>query len=216
MCATQFRSTSRCAAIRCAPMKEEVFQNYPRVPNATSFSSTWLSSSLKAARERGLMDRYLAGLPARYHDQVLHSVPGTWLPVEIAVAHYEAMDSLGFTEDEIVKIGMEVTQRFHGVFFSTVFRLATAAGVTPWSVFTHSQRMWDRTWVGGGIAIFKSGPRDARGEIVGWPCARVRYCRIAMRGMILGTVALFCKKATILEISSQCTDTTLGYRIQWV
>ncbi|MFO0660761.1 MAG: hypothetical protein U0165_13155 [Polyangiaceae bacterium] len=197
-------------------MKEEVFLPYPKNPVATSFSATWLSSSLKAARERGLLDKYLSHLPARYHDQVLHSVPGTWLPVDVAVAHYEAMDALPMADDEIVRIGEEVTERFHGVFFSTVFRLARAAGATPWSMFTHSQRMWDRTWVGGGIAIFKAGPRDARGEFVGWPCARVRYCRVAMRGMMLGTVALFCKKATVLEIPSLCTDMTLGYRMQWV
>ena len=196
-------------------MKEEVFQPYPKVRDATSFRSTWLASSFKAMRERGLMNRYLDNLPKRFHDQVLHSVAGSWLPVEVAVAHYEAMDRLQLDEAEMIKIGLEVTDRFHSGLFSTVFTIARAAGVTPWTILGHTQKMWDKTWVGGGVAIFKSGTKDARGEIVGWPCSRVRYCRIAMRGVMLGTVSLFCRKASVVEIPRYCTETTLGYRMQW-
>ena len=90
------------------------------------------------------------------------------------------------------------------------------AGVTPWAEFVQTQRMWDKIWVGGGLAIFKLGEREARGEIVGWPCARVRYCRIAMRGVMLATVELFCRKAWVQEIPEHCSGTKLGYRMNWV
>jgi hypothetical protein len=123
---------------------------------------------------------------------------------------------LGLPDEEIVQIGLEVTDRFHSVFFSTVFRLARSVGATPWTVFANTQKMWDRTWMGGGIAVFKLGVREARGEVVGWPCSRVRYCRVAMRGMMLGTASLFCKKAWLQEVPQLCTDTTLGYRMSWV
>jgi hypothetical protein len=199
-----------------AATSEELFQPYPTNPVVTKFRSTWLSSSLKSMRARGLLDRYLARLPRHYHDAVLHPVAGEWLPVAIAVAHYEAMDSLGLPDDEIVNIGMEVNARFHGIFFQTVFRLAQSAGVTPWTVLRHTQKMWDRTWVGGGVAVYKLGPKEARGEFVGWPCARIRYCRVGMRGMMLDTVSLFCKRAWVQELPELCGDMTLGYRMHWV
>lgn len=182
---------------------------------ATSFRGTWLTSSLRATRERGLLERYLERLPRRYHEPVLNSVVGEWLPVEVAVAHYEAMDQLRLPEDEIIKIGLEVTERFHRGFYRTVFQLAKAVGATPWTILAQTQKMWDRTWVGGGLAIWKSGPSLARGHIVGWPCARVPYCRVAMRGVMLGTVALFCKQAMVSEIPGRCTDTELCYRMTW-
>jgi hypothetical protein len=194
---------------------EEVFLPYPENRVATRFRSTWLSSSLKAMRTRGLLDQYLENLPRQHHAAVLDAVAGVWLPVEVAVAHYDAMDRLKLPESEIVKIGLEVTERFHSAFFSTVFRLAQGVGATPWSVFRHCQRMWDKTWVGGGIAIWKLGPREARCEIVGWPCARFDYCRIGMRGVTLGTVNLFCRSATVYEVTKSCTNNTLGYRMRW-
>lgn len=197
-------------------MPEQIFQPYPSKPTATTFRSTWLVSSVQAMKRRGLFERYLTHLPVRFHDPILQAAAGLWLPVETAVAHYEAMNALGLAESEVVDIGLEVVDRFHNVFFSTIFRMARAAGATPWTVFGHTQKMWDRTWDGGGLAIFKLGPREARGEIVGWPCSRIGYCRIAMRGVMLGTVTLFCKKAWIEERPELCTGTTLGYRMNWI
>lgn len=197
-------------------MKEEIFQPYPSNPVATSFRSTWLSTSVKALRQRGLLDRYLSYLPEKLHEEVLHSAVGHWLPISVATAHYEAMNRLELPDEEVVKIGMEVTDRFHGVVFSTALRLAQAAGASPWTAFASTQKMWDRTYVGGGFAIFKLGPREARGELVGWPCSRVRYCRVGMRGVMLGSVSLFCKKAWVQEIPQLCTEMTLGYRMTWI
>jgi hypothetical protein len=52
-------------------------------------------------------------------------------------------------------------------------------------VFAHQQRLWDRVWRGGAVAISRTGPKDAVLEIVGWPCVRFPYVRVAFRGVIL-------------------------------
>jgi hypothetical protein len=196
--------------------REEVILPYPSNPVATRFRSTWLTTSLKSLRQRNLLDRYLGLLPRRHHDAVIHSAVGDWLSIEVAMAHYEAMEQLGLSDIEIMAIGGEVTERFHGLLFSTVLRLARTAGVTPWSVLGQTQKMWDKTWIGGGIAVWKIGPREARGEIVGWPCSRFHYCRVAMRGVMMGTVSLFCRKAWAQEIPERCTDQSLVYKLTWV
>jgi hypothetical protein len=76
-------------------------------------------------------------------------------------------------------------------------------------------RLWSQVWVGGAVATFKLGPKEARVEIVGWPCSRITYCRIAMRGLLVGQTELFCSKAFAREIASLCTPTSLGYRVAW-
>src|SRR5271165_4823087 len=75
------------------------------VPPVTSFRSTWLVSSVAAVRSRGLFERYLEGLPLRYHEVISGSVAGVWLPVEVAVAHYEACETLKLPPEEQLAIG---------------------------------------------------------------------------------------------------------------
>lgn len=199
--------------------REEIVLPFPiereLVPIASQFRSTWLSSSLKGIRERGLLEKYLVFLPSIHHEPILHSIVGVWLPIEVAHAHYEACDRLELSDDEIYAIGAEIAERVHGTVLHTAVRLAKGVGVTPWTILPQLQRLWDRIWVGGGVAAFKLGPKEARIEIVGWPCARFRYTRIAMRGVISSLVALFCTRIWVQEIPSQCTSLRLAYRLHW-
>lgn len=186
-----------------------------QVTPTSQFRSTWLSSSLRSIRERNLLESYLAHLPHEHHEAVLSTVVGVWLPAEIAVAHYEACDRLELTEQEQVAIGAEVGRHAQGTVLSVAVSLAKGAGVTPWTILTRLPSTWQRIWVGGGVAIIKLGPKDARIEVAGWQCARVRYTRVAMRGVISGLVELFCEKAYVRELRALCTPMTLGYRVSW-
>jgi hypothetical protein len=168
-----------------------------------------------ALRTRGLFDRYLAALPQEHREFVTAPVAGVWLPIDAAVAHYEACDRLGLGPEEQVAIGRSVTEFVHKTTYSLAFRLVKEAGVTPWACLALQKRLWQRVWQGGDIAVFKLGPKEARVEGVGWPCSRVPYCRSALRGVLLGQTELFCKKAFVREVPSLCTATTLGYRVAW-
>jgi hypothetical protein len=186
-----------------------------QVPLVTHFRSTWLVSSVTALRARGLLEPYLAALPARFHDDVIAPVAGVWLPVEVAVAHYEACEKLRLALDEQLAIGRSVTEFVHKTSFSLAIRLVKEAGVTPWALMLQQKRLWQRVWRGGDVAVFKLGPKEARVEAVGWPCSHVPYCRTALRGVLLGQTELFCKKAFVREIPALCTSTSLAYRIAW-
>jgi hypothetical protein len=182
---------------------------------ATRFRSTWLTSSLRALRERNLEDAYFARLPRIHHQDVRASVAGVWLPIEVAEAHYEACDGLGIPASEVMEIGKAVTRFAHKTSYSFALRLVSEAGVTPWACFGIQQRLWTQVWLGGDVATFKIGPKEARVEIAGWPCSRFAYCRVAMRGLLIGQTELFCSKAYAHEIPSLCNRTMLGYRVAW-
>jgi hypothetical protein len=201
------------------PFEEEVIVPFPvprdRVPMGTEFKSTWLSGSLGVVKAHGHYERYLERLPKQYHEPILHSVAGTWLPAIVAVEHYRAIDSLGISTPERIEWGKEITRRLQKTIFSVGFHAARDAGVTPWSMLKVFPVQFMREWRGGGTAVFKLGPKDARVEVVGFPIAPIAHCRTGLRGVIGGMCELVCTKCYVSEIRELCTDTTLGYRVAW-
>lgn len=201
------------------PVLDEVVVPF-RVPRdqitmGTEFKSTWLTASLDLLRERGLFERYLENLPKPYHEAVIHSIAGVWLPAEVCVAHYRAADALGLSPLEHVALGKAVTLRLQKTIFSIGFRAARELGVTPWTLLKLLPTSWHREWKGGGVAIFKLGPKEARVEIVGFGGMEFAYCRNGLRGVITGLCELVCTKAYAQEIRGLCTKTTAGFRVSW-
>jgi hypothetical protein len=154
-------------------------------------------------------------LPKPLHDTVLGSAIGVWLPCDIAVAHYAACEKLELDVSLQIAIGAEVAQRVHGTVLSIAVKLAHEAGATPWTVLGQFGKLWGHIWVGGGAGVFKLGPKEARLEVVGWPCAKFMYCRNGILGVTQGLIQLFCRKVYVREVPKLCTATTLGYRIAW-
>jgi hypothetical protein len=185
------------------------------VPMGTEFRSTWLAGSIEILKARGAFERYLANLPERYHDPILRSIAGTWLPADVAVAHYCAIDALGISTPERVEWGKEITRNLQKTIFSIGFSAARDVGVTPWSMLRLFPATFTREWRGGAVGVFKVGPKDARVEIVGFPCAPIGHCRAGLRGVIAAMCELVCTKAYANEIRHLCTGSTLGFRVAW-
>jgi hypothetical protein len=185
------------------------------LPLMTRMRSTWLTTSILTLKSTGLYERYLTKLPARHHDAILSNVAGGWITTDVAVAHYAACDALGLGEKEQLDLGREAGRRVHGSVLSTMVRLAKNSGVTPWSALALVDKLWSRSVEGGGIAVFKLGPKEARVELASFPCAAVPYCRIGFRGVGLGALELFSAAIYAREVPELCTATSLAYRVSW-
>jgi hypothetical protein len=200
--------------------RTEVFLPLPvprdKVPPATEFRSTWLSSSLLALREHGYFERYLGILPREYHDPILNSVAGVWLPIEIAVAHYRASQQLNLSRAEYSILALDVTRRVHGTSLALAIRLAKQVGVNPWTSFAQLERLWERVWRGGAVTVHKSGPKEAIVEIVNWRCAEITYVRQTVPFVVLALTELFCTKAYTSEATQLWSPTSMGIRVAWV
>ena len=198
----------------------EIFLPFPmlreRIADGTHFRSTWLTASQAALRERGHGARYATLLAPEHKERILSIVAGLWVPMDVARAHYLACDDLQLPSQELVDIGMGAARRANATVLSIAFRLARGAGVTPWTILAQIQKIWDRTSKGGGVAVWKLGPKEARIEVVGYPLAHIRYNRITFRGIVLAVVELFCKKMYVSEVPTQCSRRTLGFRLSWV
>jgi hypothetical protein len=173
-------------------------------------------SSYSTVRELGHADAYLAHLPARHHPAILEGVVGTWVPVQVALAHYTACDALSLSPEEQIAMGRKVGDRIQGTVLGTVVRMAKEAGVTPLTVLPHWQRFWNRVFDGGALYANRLGPKEVEMGMRGVPLADCPYFRVAVRGLMMGLLDLFCRKSYVREHKPEHRKPGTGtYRIQW-
>ncbi len=177
--------------------------------------STILLGSIAAIRQAGHFDRYAEALAPEHRDELLHAVAGTWIDVAVARSHYRACEALGLSPDEEVELGRAVFERTGDTMFGTVIRLAKGAGATPWTLLPHLQRFWERGYDGGGIAVWRLGPKEARIELNQCSLSEARYFRNAVRGLFGTVVQLFCTRAYMQEIPGARSPGCIALRAQW-
>lgn len=184
------------------------------VAPATAYRSTWLLSSLQALRDRGHIDNYFNALPTEHHETIRSMVAGVWTPLETARAHYLACEALQLGVQEQVALGRAVSDKAQGTMLGHVVRMAKAAGVTPWTVLPQYGRLFQRGVDGGGIAVFKLGPKEVRIEIVQCELFDIPYFRTAFRGVLQGIAGLFCRTSFIHDVPTS-EQGSAAYRFQW-
>ncbi len=196
----------------------ELILDYPSPLNATaSIRSTLITSSLSSLRARGLFERYDSIQTSPHRETILKCVAGEWLPLEVGRAHYEACDALGLSVEDQIGIGKDVSRRIHDTFLSLIVKAARGVGVTPWLLLPKGNVMQSRLYVGGGIRIFKLGPKSARVELARLTLLGIPYVRWGTVGVYTAAVELLCKSATtrIVKTESSEPDRLLVLRIDW-
>jgi hypothetical protein len=186
---------------------------------ATDVRSTLVLGSIQSLRALGHFERYTSLLDPTARDTILNTVAGVWLPISLALAHYQACDSLGLPLEKELAIGYEVGNRVQGSLLGLFLRTAKTAGVTPWAVLTEVDRLWDRTFKGGGGPITtKLGPKEARVELIGLPLLTVPYFRHAYRGTFHAGLELFCEKIYVQEAAPSRSRSAMdgAFRLSWV
>jgi hypothetical protein len=166
----------------------------PEGPTVKHVRSTLISSSVQTLRENNLFDRYLPHLPKSFHDAVLLTIAPTWLPLDVAMAHYAACDALSLGEAELERIGESVSARIMGTFLGTLVRSSRNIGATPLIPLKQYDRLWSRLMSGGVCVVKQTGPKDAVVQSHGVPMFEYRYFRVAYQGVVRGSLGMFAKK----------------------
>jgi hypothetical protein len=186
-------------------------------PQDQEVRSTWLSASLDALARHGHLDGYKRTLPADFHEVLFGMIAGAWLPIDVAMAHYAAVEALELTPVEQVELGMEAGAFAHRSYIGcAAVQLARGAGVNPWTVLEAVPKLWSRMWRGGEMRVQKVGPKDANLEIRDFPIASLGYTRRAGRGILTSLTRPVATTVYVSEIDKLCRGDTLAYRIAWV
>jgi len=195
---------------------DDVFLPFPPTfPAARNAKSTVLQSSVAAVRMSTRFDAYMRHLPPAHQQVLLHAVAGTWIPIDVAHAHYEACDAAGFTADEAFANGRRTFDQAGQVVFGTVLKMAKAAGVTPWTTLEQLQRFCARGYDGGGVQVHRLGPKEARIQVVKVRLMESPYYRGALRGVFASAMELFCTKVYLTEKPGARPFGTITMRQQW-
>lgn len=182
---------------------------------ATQIRSTIVLASQARLREEGLFERYLTHLPSERRAELIQLGAPCWLPLEAGVAHYAACEALALGEPEVVAMAQRMSMHSEGTFLGVAASIARGTGVTVWTIARQAPRIWGRAFMGGAIGGTKLGPKELKLEIASWPCARVRYCRWAMRGLVLGVVKLVSREAYVREVRTASPD-DMTLQVSWV
>ncbi|HTV25670.1 MAG TPA: hypothetical protein VMG12_43540 [Polyangiaceae bacterium] len=196
----------------------ELFLDFPKpLEVVTAMRSTQLTSSLTALRAFGLFERYDALQTSPHRQKILNVVAGEWLPLEVALAHYQACDAIGLSEDEQIAIGKAVSRPLHETFLGLIVKAARGVGMTPWVLLAKGNMMQHRLCKGGGIRISKLGPKAARIELAGAPQMTIPYVRYGLVGLYTGAVELLASNVTTRIVRSESADPgrLLVLRIDW-
>lgn len=201
-----------------APQRVLLEHSSANGPQMKNVRGSLIASSLQTLRELGHFERYEKLLPEQYREQVLFGLASSWMPLEVAEAHYGACDDLGLDEAQIIEIGEHVSRRIMGTFLGTIFRTGRNFGAapTPWLVLTQYHRICERILDGGKFMVIELGPKDALIQTRGLSLFRSRYFRTGTLGMFRGAVGLFSKSCFAREVPERSSRDMLSVSLRWV
>jgi hypothetical protein len=171
-------------------------------------------ASIETVRRQGLFVEYERALPAQHKETLLGAIAATWIPIDVALAHYTTCDSLGVSTEQQIKNGRSTFDGARGTLLGTAVRMARGAGVTPWTALPLLQRFWDRGFDGGAVSVMRAGPKDAHTSLVHCAVVASPYFRNGLRGLLSALMELSCTKAFVTE-RRPATASSLSFRVQW-
>ena len=187
----------------------------PRVTPIRNVRSTLLLAVRSSLQESGHFDAYCEALAPGHRAVILQTVAGVWIPLEAAMEHYRALDSLQLSTEVQMRLGGATFERMRATLLGTMLRYANEAGVTPWTLLPHLQRFWNRAFDGGGLQVVKVGPKEGLAHCIQVEMTESRYFRGALRGLLGSVLSLFCRKAYVQELGGTRERVALAMRMQW-
>jgi hypothetical protein len=148
----------------------------------TQIRGILLVKSVENLRAAGLFERYAAQLTPSLREQVEFAIASSWIPIEVAEEHYAACDRLGLTEQEIDRLGTLMAGSIGGTLMSALIKTTRGAGLDGmWTALKQCDRLWDRRYIGGGVTVIQTGPKDLILENHGISLAKSRHWRSGLR-----------------------------------
>ncbi len=173
--------------------------------------STVIVSSIHALRAAGHYDAYAARVDPGVRERLVTLGAPTWLPVDLARAHYTACDALRLPGDEVRRISGALAP-VHASGVDVLIRAARVGGLSPWAIFTRAPRYWERMYEGGALVVHEDGPKDARLVVLGQPLAEVGYWRTGFAGILCALADALSTRAYVKETPG---PQSVSYGISW-
>lgn len=199
--------------------QDEPLYTLPTTPTTTpplrAAKGTVLFTTWRFYQERGWLNKYIAALPRDCRDEVMATASSDWVPLRHLMAHYEACEALELSIADQIEVGRVVADAVHGAFLNTLARMVGHLGVTPWMILPQCNKLWQRSWQGGAMMVYRCGDKIARLEIWAAAVAQSSFHRVSMRGATIAGIGPFCDHLEVFEIPERRTSMSYSLRLAW-
>jgi len=158
----------------------EIIVDYtsPAGPEVTHMRGALLVNSLDNLKALGVYERYVELLPRAHREVIPYTLAASWIPIELAMAHYDTCDALTLDEPQLVRMGELMAARVADTYLGSALRISRNAGMESlWAAIKQNHRLLERMYQGGGMCVMKTGPKDLILENTGLPIVASRYWR---------------------------------------
>jgi hypothetical protein len=176
-----------------------------------------LQSSLAQLRQQGHFDLYASFMAKDVLEQLCSEVAPGWIPVELALAHYEACDNLMLTPEQVAQLGRSTGDRLMETTFGTLTKRSREPDFEVWAVAEQLHRIWGRLYQGGSVQVTRLSSRDQLIELFGFTLNRslyYRYGNLAVVAQMFAGLGLKIAAAKIASYSAARDECAI--RLSWL
>ncbi|HKP64580.1 MAG TPA: hypothetical protein VJV78_47920 [Polyangiales bacterium] len=199
-----------------APSSELVIPHDPHAGPVTSVKNLVLQFSIAQLQAHGHYEAYTKVIDAAVLSDLLARLGPGWVPVKYAIRHFEAVDRLQLSQEQIDQLGKTVGDRIQHTTLVSAAKRSREEGFDVWSSVGQLHRMWSRLYQGGSVQISKIGPTDQLISRRGYPMNRFRYYRLAQLGAFAAAYAALGTELTtreVLEVDTALDEVT--FHVGW-
>jgi hypothetical protein len=147
-------------------------------PTVTHVRGMLLVTGRENLRELGVYEQYERLLPSSHRDAIAYTLASSWVPIEVALAHYHTCDQLELDPVQITRLGELSGARMIDTFFGRALKVAHELGAESyWKLLQQNNRVYDRMYQGGGVIVKRIGLKDMWHENTGQPLVSCRFWR---------------------------------------
>jgi hypothetical protein len=184
---------------------------------ATEIRGSLLVNGFAILRAAAREDAYFAALPAALHGTMRSLVAHGWVPMELATAHYLAMERVFPSPQEQRANGRNAAEKMQNGYVHTVVKGLRSSGADYMSpALERVPSVLDRVVRGGNCTIYRSGFKDARIELDGYPFLASRYVHNGWHGMFESSFALISRRIFVRSDVAYASNERMALLFSWV
>ena len=209
------RTFSAPAASAGEDSREIVFPHDERATPVVAVKNVVLQSSLAELKAHGFYARYEQAMEPAKLQALLSSIGPGWIPVELALAHYKACDSLVLTPEESNRVGGGVGARLQQTSLVSPAKRMRDADFDLWQGMGQLHRIWSRLYQGGSTQVVRLGPREMLVECRKYRVDRFEYFRRAQMAAFRAVFDAMGSSSTVRLLSYSSAREETVYRVTW-
>ena len=174
-------------------------------------------SSVAELQQGGVYERYCALIKPQTLERINELIGPGWMPIELVIEHYNALDRLGLSEADIYSAGLRAGAKMGDALLVAGTQVSgPSAERSPWAVIGAFSRMGRRIYEGGSSQYVKVAENKLVIEHRGNPLFAIGYYRIAHGGFMHKTFGDLGIELTDFKLSTYRHDgAQIDAKLSW-